>query len=37
VEDARQRFPDLTIELLDYFGNANGLAGLVLKHIGEQD
>ncbi|WP_272974850.1 sirohydrochlorin chelatase [Alcanivorax jadensis] len=37
VEDARQRFPDLTIELLDYFGNANGLAALVLKHIGEQD
>ena len=36
VEDARQRFPDLSIELLDYFGNAKGLAGLVLKHIGEQ-
>ena len=36
VEDARERFPDLSIELLDYFGNAKGLAGLVLKHIGEQ-
>lgn len=37
VEEARQRFPDLTIELLDYFGNAKGLSALVLKHIAEQD
>lgn len=36
VEEARQRFPDLTIELLEYFGNAGGLAPLVLQHIGEQ-
>ena len=37
VEDARERFPALTIELLDYFGNADGLASLVLEHIASQD
>jgi len=36
IEDARARFPDLSIELLDYFGNARGLAPLVLRHIAEQ-
>ena len=36
VEDARERFPALTIELLDYFGNADGLASLVLEHIASQ-
>lgn len=33
IEDARARFPELSIELLDYFGNAKGLAPLVLSHI----
>lgn len=37
VKDARERFPALTIELLDYFGNADGLASLVLEHIASQD
>jgi len=37
VEDARERFPALTSELLDYFGNADGLASLVLEHIASQD
>ena len=37
VEDARERFPALTIELQDYFGNADGLASLVLEHIASQD
>ena len=36
VEDARQRFPDLSIELLEYFGNAHGLTSLILQHVGEQ-
>ncbi len=36
IEEARERFPDLVIELLDYFGNSEGLAGLVLSHIGSQ-
>ena len=36
VTEARERFPDLTIELLDYFGSAEGLAPLVLDHIAGQ-
>lgn len=36
VQRARERFPDLTIELLDYFGSASGVAPLVLEHIAEQ-
>ncbi len=36
IEEARERFPDLDIELLDYFGNSEGLAELVLSHIGRQ-
>ena len=36
IEDARQRFPDLSIELLEYFGNAHGLTSLILQHVGEQ-
>lgn len=36
VEEARQRFPHLTIELLDYFGSAGGLAALVGQHAGRQ-
>ena len=36
IEEARARFPDLKIEFLDYFGNAPGLAGLVLSHIADQ-
>ncbi|MEP5230516.1 MAG: CbiX/SirB N-terminal domain-containing protein [Alloalcanivorax sp.] len=36
IEEARERFPDLEIELLEYFGNARGLASLVLQHIGGQ-
>ncbi len=36
VEDARQRFPDLSIELLEYFGSARGLTSLILQHVSEQ-
>lgn len=36
VAEARQRFPHLTIELLDYFGSADGLAALVGQHVGHQ-
>ena len=37
IEEARERFPHLTIELLDYFGNGDGLADLVLEHIASQN
>ena len=36
VEEARQRHPHLNIELLDYFGTADGLVGLVSSHIEAQ-
>lgn len=36
IEEARERFPDLDITLLDYFGNSEGLADLVLGHIASQ-
>ncbi|MBM7333061.1 MAG: CbiX/SirB N-terminal domain-containing protein [Alcanivorax sp.] len=36
VREARERHPHLSIELLDYFGNASGLAALVGEHIRAQ-
>tara|TARA_A100001391_G_scaffold184201_1_gene151862 strand:+ start:2995 stop:3387 length:393 start_codon:yes stop_codon:yes gene_type:complete len=36
VREARERHPHLNIELLGYFGNAPGLAGMVLEHITAQ-
>lgn len=36
IDEARERFPHLDITLLDYFGNAEGLAGLMLSHIAGQ-
>ena len=36
VQEARQRHPHLDIRLLDYFGTAEGLAGLVGRHVGAQ-
>ncbi|MEE3319948.1 MAG: CbiX/SirB N-terminal domain-containing protein [Pseudomonadota bacterium] len=33
IEEARERFPELHLEQLDYFGNAPGLADLVLTHL----
>lgn len=33
IEEARERFPELHLEQLDYFGNAPGLADLVLAHL----
>ncbi|MBF5057030.1 hypothetical protein Y5W_02324 [Alcanivorax sp. 521-1] len=36
VEEARERHPHLTIELLEYFGTAPGLAALVREHIAGQ-
>lgn len=36
INEARDRFPDLEIRSLDYFGNAQGLAGLVFSHIRSQ-
>ena len=37
IEEARERFPDLDIELMHYFGSAAGLAPLVVQHLQEQE
>ena len=37
IEEARERFPDLDIELMHYFGSAVGLAPLVVQHLQEQE
>ena len=37
IEEARERFPDLDIELMRYFGSAAGLAPLVVQHLQEQE
>ncbi|MDX1803257.1 MAG: CbiX/SirB N-terminal domain-containing protein [Alcanivorax sp.] len=36
MDEARQRYPQLTLQMLDYFGNADALAELVLGHIQSQ-
>ncbi|MGB2247847.1 MAG: sirohydrochlorin chelatase [Alcanivorax sediminis] len=33
IEEARERFPGMRVEQLDYFGNSPGLADFVLSHL----
>lgn len=33
IEEARERFPGMQVEQLDYFGNSPGLADFVLTHL----
>ncbi|EKF74776.1 hypothetical protein A11A3_07128 [Alcanivorax hongdengensis A-11-3] len=37
MDQARQRYPHLSLQTLTYFGNAEGLAPLVLQHIRSQE
>ncbi|MQX52598.1 sirohydrochlorin chelatase [Alcanivorax sediminis] len=33
IDEARERFPELQVEQLEYFGSAKGLAAFVLDHL----
>ncbi|ARB47370.1 sirohydrochlorin chelatase [Alloalcanivorax xenomutans] len=36
VREARERYPELKIELLEYLGSTPDLADLMARHVGEQ-